>query len=118
MSHQDWFKVGGATRGTPRRFPPAGAAWSGSACMGCMALIQTGCQSGPDQAKCGCSVVPCGSSPVRPIGSSIAKGLLRFDGRLRGAVEYGAPAGVVGPGDDPVVPVGWGHRYGTIQCRP
>ncbi len=83
MSHLDWIKVGGATRGTPRRLPTRRGRLFAIGLMGCMALIQAGCQSGPF-GNGGCST--CGGFFARTTNRILHrdKGCCGSTGGLRG----------------------------------
>ena len=111
MSHQDWFKVGGETRGTPRRLPTRRGRLIALGVMGCMALIQAGCQSGPF-SNGGCST--CSGFFTRATNRILHrnKGCCGSTGVSDGAVEYGTP-GVVVPGAIPSYPPG-----GAIGTSP
>ena len=118
MSHRDWFKSGGATRGTPRRIPSPRCRLMAMAFIGGIASLQTGCQSGPN-SNCN----SCGGCGKCSACGFISRATNRILHRNRvysdstpvsgGVVEYGAPAGVVVPGVIPSYPSG-----GTTGTAP
>jgi protein tyrosine phosphatase (PTP) superfamily phosphohydrolase (DUF442 family) len=91
-----WFQVGGAARGMPRRDRAHRKPWPALGLIACLALLQSGCQSGASgSGLCG----PCGffnrvSTRMfsRTNGGCCSPGVV-----TEGPVEYAAPATVVGP---------------------
>jgi protein tyrosine phosphatase (PTP) superfamily phosphohydrolase (DUF442 family) len=91
-----WFQVGGAARGMPRRNRAHRKPWPALGLIACLALLQSGCQSGASgSGLCG----PCGffnrvSTRMfsRSNGGCCSPGVV-----TEGPVEYAAPATVVGP---------------------
>jgi protein tyrosine phosphatase (PTP) superfamily phosphohydrolase (DUF442 family) len=95
-SHLDWLKIGRATRGTPRPFWTRRCRLYAMAFIAGMALLQSGCQSGP---LSNCRMFSsCGF-----LGRATNRILHRDQGCCGspavsdGGVEYGAPAGVLVP---------------------
>jgi protein tyrosine phosphatase (PTP) superfamily phosphohydrolase (DUF442 family) len=102
MFSLEWFRIGRAARGMPRR---AGVSHGRRAAIGllaCITLIQTGCQSGPFGD---CKLFsPCGffgrtTGAVFNRNRATTGGCCGGSGIVSdGPVEYGAPSGVIVPG--------------------
>ncbi len=102
MSHLDWMKVDGATRGTPRRVHTRrGRHRLALGLLSCMALVLSGCQSGPF-SNGGCRT--CGGFFARATNRILHRdkgGCCGSSGVSEGVVEYGGPSAVVVPGAVP-----------------
>src|SRR5579883_1050504 len=114
MFHLDWLKMGGATRGTPRRRPARRARWLALGLIAGLVLVDAGCQSG----GCGqCKLFsPCGF-----LGRATSRVLRRNNGGCCGSgvvaeppLEYGPPAGVVVPAPVPAPLYSPGVGSGTV----
>ena len=99
MFRLHWLQVGGATRGMPRRDRTHRKPWPALGLVACMALLQSGCQSGPF-SNCGSG---CGSglfSPCGFFGRVSSRVFNRSNGAIAvqpgvvsdGPVEYAAPS--------------------------
>jgi protein tyrosine phosphatase (PTP) superfamily phosphohydrolase (DUF442 family) len=99
-----WLQAGGGTRGKPRRDRTHRKPWPLFGLIACLALLQSGCQSGPF-SNCGTG---CGSGLFSPCGFFGRVSSRVFNRGSRGAdccepggvisgapVEYGAPSGVI-----------------------
>src|SRR5438309_1801902 len=113
MFHLDWLKVGGATRGTPRRGPIRRGRLAAMGLIACLVMVDAGCQSG----GCGhCRLFsPCGF-----FGRATSRVFSRNNGSCCGSgavgdapIEYGAPPGVVVPAPGPVPMYSPGAGVGT-----
>ena len=112
-----WLQVGGATRGMPRRDRSHRKPWPALGLVACLALLQSGCQSGPF-SNCGSG---CGSglfSPCGFFGRVQSRVFNRNNGGcypsgVEGPVEYAAPATVVTPGATVVPSYGSGVGSST-----
>jgi protein tyrosine phosphatase (PTP) superfamily phosphohydrolase (DUF442 family) len=96
MFRLHWLQVGGAPRGMPRRQRAHGKSWSALGLLACLALLQSGCQSGPF-SSCGSG---CGGG-----GGSGLFGPGGFFNRVQARVFTRNNAGCCGPGvvsDTPV----------------
>ena len=102
MSHLDWIKVDGATRGTPRRVHTRrGGHRLALGLLSCMALVLSGCQSGPF-SNGGCKT--CGGFFTRATNRILHRdkgGCCGSSGVSEGVVEYGGSSSVVVPGAVP-----------------
>jgi protein tyrosine phosphatase (PTP) superfamily phosphohydrolase (DUF442 family) len=118
MFRLHWLQVGGPTRGMPRRDRASRKPWPALGLIACLALLQSGCQSGPF-SNCGSG---CGSglfSPCGFFGRVQSRVFNRNNGSncctpgvvTEGPVEYASPATVVTPGAT-VVP-SYGSGAGT-----
>ena len=106
MPHLDWFKAGGATRGTPVRISSPVVRLMALAFIGSTAFLNMGCQSAPTSSSCN----SCGSCGKCNICGLFSRATNRIFHRNRvysdslpvsdGVVEYGG-AGVVVPGTIP-----------------
>jgi protein tyrosine phosphatase (PTP) superfamily phosphohydrolase (DUF442 family) len=104
MFRLHWLQVRGATRGMPRRDRGRLGRWPALGLIACLALLQSGCQSGPF-SNCGGG---CGSGLFSPCGFFGRVSSRVFNRSTRSAdccepgvvsgapVEYGAPSTVVG----------------------
>ncbi len=100
-----WLQVGGATRGMPRRDRAHRKPWPALGLVACLALLQSGCQSGPF-SNCGaavvaaCSARAASSAACRLASSTGSNGAIAVQPGVvtEGPVEYAAPATVVTPG--------------------
>ncbi len=101
-----WLRVGGATSAMPRRDRTHHKHWPVLGLIACMALLQSGCQSGPF-SNCGTG---CGSGLLGPcgfFGRVSSRVFNRSNGSANcctpgvvsdGAVEYATPSTVITPG--------------------
>jgi protein tyrosine phosphatase (PTP) superfamily phosphohydrolase (DUF442 family) len=101
-----WLRLGGATRAMPQRNRTHRKHWPIIGLVACMALFQSGCQSGPF-SNCGTG---CGSGLFSPCGffgrvssrvfnrSNGGAGCFTPGVASDGAVEYAAPSTVITPG--------------------
>ncbi len=82
MFRLDWLQAGRATRGTPRRDQTRFGRWPALGLLACVALLQSGCQSGPF-SNCGN-----GSGLFSPCG---------FFGRVQNRIFNRGNGGCCGP---------------------
>jgi protein tyrosine phosphatase (PTP) superfamily phosphohydrolase (DUF442 family) len=101
-----WLRLGGATRAMPRRNRIHPKHWPVIGLVACMALFQSGCQSGPF-SNCGTGVGSGLFSPCGFFGRVSSRVFNRSNGSAGccapgvvsdGAVEYAAPSTVITPG--------------------
>ncbi len=99
----DWLHAGGATRGKPRREWQRRRSWPAMGFLACIALLQSGCQSGPfSQCGNGCGLFgPCGflsRTSARVFNRSNKADCCGSGVVTEGAVVDAVPAAVVTPG--------------------
>jgi protein tyrosine phosphatase (PTP) superfamily phosphohydrolase (DUF442 family) len=111
-----WLQAGGATRGKPAQERHRRRSWPALGLLACMALLQSGCQSGPF-SHCGDGTglfSPCGffgRVQSRIFNRSNPAGACCEPGVVSGTpVEYATPGAVVTPGVVPSYPSGGATR--------
>jgi protein tyrosine phosphatase (PTP) superfamily phosphohydrolase (DUF442 family) len=123
MFRLGWMQPGGSTRGEPLRGPSRRGRWAALGLIACMAVVQSGCQSGPF-SNCGSGsglFSPCGF-----FGRVSARVFNRSNGGCCGSsgvvtdgpVEYAAPSSVVTPGVIPSYPSGSGSSSTSSSVLP
>jgi protein tyrosine phosphatase (PTP) superfamily phosphohydrolase (DUF442 family) len=117
------LQPGGWTSGKPLRGPSRRGRWAALGLITCMAVVQSGCQSGPF-SNCGSGsglLSPCGF-----FGRVSARVFNRGNGGCCGSsgvvtdapMEYAAPSGVVAPGVIPNYPSGAGSSSTPSSVLP